>query len=427
MKHKNHVEVASKSDNTWFVLILILYMLISTMPLVAQLTGGIVLMGLNVIILAVIIFCSTDTVNEYFSFLFPAILLALLNLIRYFLENGGVDPIYFYRLSINFVPLTIGYWVIKTDDEKINKILSWTLLAAFSVTIVTTYIGLLSNPGAARYLATVSNTSDVTFRSYYRQNIAGFSFIYNICIIFPIIIGFYKQKKINRIVMIALTVVLILYFLAAEYATATILLFFNLILLFQSKKFTLKKVFAFLLVLVFMFFIFSPAISSAFSWVAERTPSKVLAERFEAVAKELNGETSDKDSDTALRKKTYESDLQGFSEHPLLGGWIFGKVKTGGHSYLLGILSNFGLIGAAIVFCIYKKLFNIFYMPHKDKEYFGYMVWSFIVALFIGVVNTGEWYFPIAVAVPIITAYFAKAEENGKGQIPYYESTLDNK
>ena len=423
MKHKNHVKIASESNNLWFIFVLILYFLITLMPFVAQLTGGYVLMGVNALILISVIFCSTDTVNEYFSFLIPAILLMFFNLANAFLSTGTINPLYVYQLIMDFVPLVAGYWIIKTNDKKITNILSWVLFAALAVTVITTYIGVLANPGAARYLATVSDSSDAYFVSLGRQNIGGFSFIYTICIVFPMIIGFYKQKKINTILISIITVILILYFLAAEYATATMLLLIEIFLIFQSKKLTWRQILAFLLILILVFFVFSSAISSLFMWISENIGSETLAERFESAAHELSGEGSDEESDISLRKDAYLTDLQGFSEHPLFGGWIFGEIKSGGHSYLLGILSKYGLVGIVIVFFIYKKIFVAFYLPHKEKEYFGYMIWSFIIAIFISLINTGEWYFPIAVIIPTITAFLnnAKAKEEISD-----EGALDN-
>lgn len=413
MNHKNHVKISSESNNLWFVFVLIIYFLITLMPFVAQITGGYVLMGVNALILVSVIFCSTDTVNEYFSFLIPVFLLAFFNLANRFLSTSTIAPLYIYQLMIDFVPLVAGYWIIKTNDKKITNILAWILFAALSVTVITTYIGVLSNPGAARYLATVSDSSDAYFVSLCRQNIGGFSFIYTVCIVFPMIIGFYKQKKINTLLMAIITVVLILYFLAAEYATATMLLLIEIFLIFQSKKLTLRRVLAFSLILILVFFVFSSAISSVFMWLSQNIGSATLAERFESAALELNGEDSDEESDISLRKDAYLTDLQGFLEHPLLGGWITGKIKSGGHSYLLGILSSYGLVGAGIVVFIYKKIFVAFYLPYKEKEYFGYMLWSFIIAIFISLINTGKWYFPIAVIIPTITAYLdnTKAKE----------------
>lgn len=421
MKHKNHVTIASESNNIWFVFVLIIYFLITLMPFVAQITGGYILMGVNALMLVSVIFCSTDTVNEYFSFLIPAFLIAFLNLANRFLSTGTIAPLYIYQLIIDFVPLVVGYWIIKTSDKKITKTLALTLFAALSVTVITTYIGVLANPGAARYLATVSDSSDPYFVSLGRQNIGGFSFIYTICIVFPMIIGFYKQKKINTILMAIITIVLILYFLAAEYATATMLLLIEIFLIFQSKKFTLKRVLTFSLILILVFFVFSSAISSAFMWISQNVGSETLSNRFESAALELSGDEASDDSDIALRKDAYLTDLQGFLEHPLLGGWITGEIKSGGHSYLLGILSTYGLVGTVIVFFIYKKIFIMFYLPHKDKEYFGYMLWSFIIAIFISLINTGEWYFPIAVIIPTITAYLnnlkAKEEISDEGAL----------
>ena len=90
---------------------------------------------------------------------------------------------------------------------------------------------------------------------------------------------------------------------------------------------------------------------------------------------------------------------------------MFGGDGTiGGHSSILDTLGNYGIIGGVVLFCMYRKIYRLFIEPYKDHNGYGFVVWTFIQAIFLSVVNTGLWFSVLVLYLPLMLFAISKEE-----------------
>ena len=59
------------------------------------------------------------------------------------------------------------------------------------------------------------------------------------------------------------------------------------------------------------------------------------------------------------------------------------------------------LMGAGILFFMYKKIYQWFYKPMQAEQGYGYILWIFVQAIFLSCVNTGMWLYVLTLYAPI--------------------------
>ena len=93
---------------------------------------------------------------------------------------------------------------------------------------------------------------------------------------------------------------------------------------------------------------------------------------------------------------------------------------TGGHSFILDSLAHYGLVGAAILFFMYRAIYNEFYRPFSDKAGYGFVIYSFLMPLGLSVVNTGMWQQNLCVFMPMFLMAIYGKEFAPESAIPKY-------
>jgi hypothetical protein len=281
--------------------------------------------------------------------------------------------------------------------------------------MITTCVGLLLFPSASRILATIASSSDETFVIYNWYNIGGFEFIYTIVLLYPVLIMAYKQKKINLFITICGTVLIYTTVLLSEYATALLLLMLSTTLFFVKKNLTKRDVFILLLIGIVVLIFCSSYLSQFLTYVGTLTGSETLSVRFTALAGGQTGLESTDDN----RIQLYQRSLTTFLQHPLIGTFLSGGGGVGGHSYILDILGRYGLLGAALLYFMYRKIYCFFVAPFKDMPGYGFVLWTFLQAILLSVLNPGMWLNVLTLIVPIFVIHIY-----GYGDT-YYENSLD--
>jgi hypothetical protein len=411
------------------MIIIMAYLAINIMPIFAMAAGGYGLLGMTGLVLIVCLTHKPENISGYISLLFPFLALASMQFAFNFFFGGVTDGLYlyFYQLLLPYVVIISAFWIV-SESEKIKKILFYGISAMLIITMITTSVGLVVYEGASRYLAT-ANSSDAEFITYMWQNIGGYDFIYNLVLILPMVIGLYKQKCIKIYILIPILLFTIVMLLRAEYATALVIFVASIVLLFLKKKLSMKFVIIYLLVFILLFSVFKSSIATGLDSLSKTVDSKNLSERFSSMASELRGEDADEDTDLYAREKLYEASWQSFLKSPIGGGFFNKNLRIGGHSFFLDFLATYGILGSLLLFYCYYKIYKVFYEPFKDEDYFGYMIWSFILALFLSAVNTGMWTMSLTLLVPI-TAWYIKIKKSERGELideeSENESTLGN-
>jgi hypothetical protein len=400
---------------TVWQLIIAFTMLYTVMPIVSRFVSTYLTTYFYLLILllveAAIIFANRgDSFNEYAGgVLLPFILYYALT---YFVKTDSIT-LWGYSILLDLLPIIIGYYIMQYKQHEV-KFYSRLLCIALIITMITTCVGLILFPFAARILAT-TDSSDAATITYNWYNIGGFSFIYTLVLLYPVLIMAYKQKKINLFITICGTVLIYATVLLSEYATALLLLMLSTVLFFVKKNLTKRDVIILLLIGIVVLIFCSSYLSQFLTYVGTLTGSDTLSTRLTALAGGQTGLESSEDN----RIQLYQRSLTTFLQHPLFGTFLSGGGGVGGHSYILDNLGKYGLLGVTLLYFMYRKIYYYFVAPFKDKPGYGFVLWTFLQAILLSVLNPGMWLSVLTLMVPIFVSHIY-----GYGDTRY-ENSLD--
>ena len=109
--------------------------------------------------------------------------------------------------------------------------------------------------------------------------------------------------------------------------------------------------------------------------------------------------------------KLYRMSWETFFRNPLFGN-MFERYRTdGGHSFIMDNFAQFGILGAVLMAFMYKNIYQRFFLPFREKPGYGYIVWTFIQALLLSLVNTGMWLEVLCLFAPLLFYWIYGTEE----------------
>lgn len=143
------------------------------------------------IMLGIVFANGAESLNEYCGgVLLPFI---LYNFLTFFTRSES-SVLWGYSILLSLIPVVLGYFIVYKRGREVLYYRN-IILAAFGITIITTCIGLIRFPFAARILATIESSSDASAVLYNWYNIGGYDFIYMVVLLYPLLILAYKRKK----------------------------------------------------------------------------------------------------------------------------------------------------------------------------------------------------------------------------------------
>lgn len=378
--------------------LIVLVITYSIMPVVSRLVSTYFstyfYMLVLLLLVALIVFArKKKSLNRNVYILFPFIAWKLM---EFFVTTDSII-MWGYKVLLELIPIILAIYILQYRRYNI-KFFSGVVIGAFVITIITTIVGLISNPGAARWMATVSSANDPRFILYGMKNMGGYEFIYSIVLLYPLVIFAYKQKKINWIVALCVSIGVLTVVVLSEYTTA-FLLYLITTMLFCVKRDLGKNHLILLLIIAVIFgVVLSDFLSSALETLADMLNSNVLSERLRALAGGRSGLEEAEDN----RLELYMISINTFLTHPILGTFLRGGTGIGGHSFVLDMLAQYGLGGATILYIMYKRIYMLFYRQFSVKKGYGYVLWLFGQTIFLSCVNTGMWLYVLTLYIPII-------------------------
>ena len=400
-------------------LIISYILLYSIMPIVSRLTSSYLTtffyMGLVVILVVLILALDRpENLNEYFTFLLPLFLYELLT----FFSVSGNRIFWLYRVLLVMLPVILGYYFTQ-DLSRIKNSYSRIIIIAIIITMISTIIGCIQNPSAARILATV-NSSDTQSYQYDMANIGGYNFIYIIVLLYPIAILAYKTRRIRLFPAIIIALLVLLTIVSSEYTTALLLFIISSFLFFTKRTLSAKGIIIISVFAILFLFVFSSYIVDFLHWLGEVVGSDDIARRLNALAGGAAGLEQSEDN----RLELYRYSIENFLKSPFFGTLFNEWRSSGGHSFILDSLSYFGLLGGSLLFFVYKRVFMRFFYPFKDKPGYGYIVWTFIQVIILSIVNTGIWLDVLCLFVPLLLYWIYGTET--KTEEVNNEDTVDS-
>lgn len=294
-----------------------------------------------------------------------------------------------------------------------------TLRAQFvivTVTVITSIVGLMRHPLAARILATDIGSDDPTFQMYNFENIAGFNLIYFLVVAFPMLVACRKQGLIGRLPFLVILGSVSAYVFLAEFAFALGLLSLAFVSLFVPKKGSRFSFALMALGTTSALFLIMPYAAGIADYLAATTDSVVLSLRLQAFSDLISGTGSSND-DFSLRQSAYIQSIDAFVRSPFWGTGVDRSVNSGEHSFFLDFLAQFGILGAGALCLVYGQIYSKLYLPHRGRPYYGYMLWSLLMAIVLAFINPTASVYAIAFTVPLVGyALGHKQVQEGKGE-----------
>lgn len=397
-------------------LIISLTIAYTIMPIVSRfistyLTTYFYLLVVVIVFLGIVFDNRSDSLNEYAGgILLPFIMFHGLS---FFTRTDSI-VIWGYSVLLALFPVVIGYYVTQYRIKDVS-FYSRAIIFMMLATAITTNFGLIRFPYAARVLATISSSQDATAITYNWYNIGGFEFIYFMVLLYPILIMAYKQRRVNLIFTIVGTVLIFATTILSEYTTALLLLIISSSLFLVKRDLRKKDVFILLLIAVLFVVYFNDYVSQFLSYVGTLIGSETMSERLNALA----GGQAGLEASESNRIFLYRRSISTFFSHPLLGTFLSGGGGLGGHSFILDTLGKYGLIGVALLFFMYRKVFKCFVQPFENEAGYGFVLWTFVQAILLSCVNTGMWLDVIAMMMPILVCVIYRYGEVA------YEDPLD--
>ncbi len=301
-----------------------------------------------------------------------------------------------YGSLLELIPLLLGYYIMK-DTGFNSKVFSVIIFIACVLTLITTVIGLNVYPDASRYLATVSDASEGQNVLYEWINIGGYSFVYTIVLLYPILILYYKRGKIKLLPTIILSLAMLILLLNSTYTIALLLFIISSLLFFMKRDFKAKDLAIFLIFAVLLYIVFSSFMSDFLYWLGDIVDNKEITPRLQALAGGREGLESSDDN----RLELYLLSLNTFLDNPLFGTLFEGGVGIGGHSFVLDYLAQFGILGLVLLVAMYYIIYRNFYKPYRKQKGYGFVIWIFFQTIILSFINTGMWLMVLAGFVPI--------------------------
>lgn len=362
-------------------------LLYTVMPIVAQATSTfLTTYSYMMVVVAAVIYtflaCKLDRIRDYIFLLIPFIIYELLVM---FNTNNSDILLAGYQILLFMLPVCLGFYLI--THKFLVSTYTIFLIVIITITCITTNIGCLRNPEAARVLATISTSQDPTAVKYFWQNIGGYSFVYSIVLMYPFVILAYKMKRLHIVFTVIFAVLAFTVAIRSEYTYALMLLMLTTLLFFVKRDTPLKKFFLMLFGFLIIAAVFRVAIAALLARIGDAIGNQMMSDKM-AVA--LLGTDSVSDFDDN-RDKLYLMSLQNFLNNPLFGTLFKSRKVNGGHSFILDTLASYGAVGGMCLFFMYKGIYTRFYRPFSNKEGYCFVIWAFLQPLLLSTINTGMW------------------------------------
>lgn len=325
------------------------------------------------------------------------------------LKSITTATLYLYGELQIFLNGLIALVVVAKNNQKKSRMMFWLIICMYVITCVTTIVGNDQYPMASRLLAT-DTIEEYLRRLYAKKNIGGFAMAYGLVLLTPLIIHLIKNKQVNGFIGIGLLGLFGATLFAMEYGTAVILFAASLGLLLIPKLNT-KKIIIMLVVVILFVLLFGGVVADMFEQISLSVDSEALSERFMAVAEVLRGDVI---SSTSAQNRTgyYEKSWRVFLETLMLGRWGRKNVEvTGGHSFVLDTMGDYGLLGIVGVLIVLASMYKLAVKPFKEEKVCPCLLWTYILEIVLMFINPKVYGVIFLLIVPLFRHAFGEQEK----------------
>lgn len=227
-------------------------------------------------------------------------------------------------------------------------------------TSITTINGNIIYPHASRILAQVSNYKMKMEPLYNKTNIGNFGFAYSLVLTAPLLLFIEKKERvtIKKFVYYAIIALFIYCLVMTEYTIGIILVILYSLVILLIKEKNIEKLPRYLLlgsiVCILLLFLFGGVVSDAIKALCMNIDSTLIRAKLYSISEVIAGSGINAGTDFYSRMTLYIDSFKCIFKYPLVGSWLFGAGKIGGHSEILDLLGGTGIIGLFSVLYIVR-------------------------------------------------------------------------
>lgn len=368
---------------------------------------------LTFVILYYYILKSSDGVHAFCSYL-PIFIFDILNIL--FLIHYGFNYTMWEQLYAIGRPLLwalVAWYIISMDSVDTARRVLQTIIAVYIITAMTTMYGCIIFPNAARLMASGMTDEQDIFSQFQRYNIGGFSFVYTLTLLVPLIVHYYKNISHNKLKLILFLGIILGVIVITEYTTALIGFLIGIIPLFMKKTVSFRKILALFLCLFMMILIFRPLFSSLISHLACYFSSEQISSRLNEISLSLAGRLNGTgNTDLEDRMSRWRESWIIFKSSPIIGS----PAPNGGHSFILDSFARYGIVGILSLFILARQLVIKYIKPYKQNGVYTYLCMVALLQIIYAIVNPKLYIEVFVLIIPLYTYTYC-----------HYESSMDNK
>ena len=392
---KNDLSIQLIRSSVWLYVIWLLLPAVQTTGRAITGAACVGLFGLGVLL-------DWDTLKKHwFPLLLREVCAAVMPLLlRSFMDRGGSNFAGFYvQQAMFWFPLVYAGHVRTLGDKRLWKNLKWVLLAAITLTLLTTTGWLIEGMflrgdkvyAYSRALGFAEPGNEAFLKELMLKNIGGYDFIYAMVAALPLVcIAIQKNQGKKRAAFIALIVLQTIAIVLSQYTYAMLyaaaILAVEIIALLARRiakgKLTLgKSLLLGALPLLIGFALMQPLAQLA-SAICMELGLENFAFSFEQLGLALQGSATDANS----RLSHYLIAAEGIKQSPIFGDLLGGVQQISYHSDVLDLLSGAGVIGAAVAAAMLwlmgrGSLRGLRTHPHKAQILFSFAAVLLIASL----------------------------------------------
>lgn len=259
------------------------------------------------------------------------------------------------RVSFSFWGTLIIFYITSNYPDLQSRLCKLMFLMFFATTI-TSILGVIANPQAARLITYAGNDEqeDIVIRLL---NIGGLAFFQGLVITVPIWVSFISQQK-YRIFSIVMLVLIFIGLLHASFTISIILFFVAILLGYMANKASATKIFIFACVLLLVFVV---PWEQVLVYFAERTNNARIHDRLLSLADTWASGAAE--GDLKARVELYGASLDTFLRHPFGVGPEYTYVDfqngIGYHSQILDDMARYGIFALAFYVAFFAGYFKV--------------------------------------------------------------------
>ena len=404
----------NKATLPWyFRALVVLYAFHSTLPILGFNTPAVVHAANMALLYGFLFIKEGRTALSDFAKIIPIFAIHILSILYKGFGNIAVEL--YWLLQLMVYPL-LSLYLIRIGDQRSAKRLVVILGLSFIVTSITTYFGCRAYPGASRDLAAMLSTRDPALYALYMSlNIGSFSFIYALVLLLPLLVFAIKEKLVYRWIGLAVLAIVVMAIIVSDYTTALLCMTVSIIILFVSPR-RLKTIhFVLMAVLIFVLILASDWLIVPFlDKLGGIVGREIVSDRLQELSALSSNESSFLEGDMEARSDLYMKSINSFLDSPV---WGSSSAKLGGHSYVLDNMGQFGLLGLIGMIIVFRAIFKRFFAPFKQQKFYGHILFSFLVAILLALLNPKDYLTVLTFYIPLFCVAFSDTTE--------YEDTLD--